>query len=178
MHGLIHTELAGFVTKNHGADTWQQLLVDADLPGKVYDVLEIYDDAEIAAIVAAAATALGVDADVILLSFGEYLAPQLVKLHQELIDPAWKTMDLLLNVEETVHQVVRIEDEGAAPPVLTFTQVGSDELELYYNSPRNMVAVARGIMAGFASYFGETIEMNQSPHADGGTVVRVQFGSH
>ncbi len=175
MHGLIHTELAGFVTQNHGEGTWQQLLADAGFPGKAYDVFEIYDDSEIAAIVAAASAALGVEADVVLESFGRYLAPQLIALHTELIDPSWKTLDLLLNVEETVHQVVRIESEGAAPPVLRFTQVGPGLLELHYNSPRNMVAVARGIMTGFADHFGETISIDQEPHPEGGTLLNVRF---
>jgi hypothetical protein len=175
MHGLIHTELAGFVTKNYGEETWQKLLAEAGVPGKVYDVLEIYDDAEIGAIVAAAAGALNVDAEVVLEAFGRYLAPQLVGVHAGLIDPTWKTMDLLLNVEETVHQVVRVENDGAAPPILTFTQVGPRTLELHYNSPRKMVAVARGIMGGFAEYFGESIEMEQAPHPEGGTVVTVSF---
>ena len=70
--------------------------------------------------------------------------------NKSMTKPNWKTMELLLYTEETIHKAVRIKNPGAEPPRLQFQQTGPNTLKFNYNSPRQMSAVAKGIIKGVA----------------------------
>jgi heme-NO-binding protein len=58
--------------------------------------------------------------------------------------------------------VVRLRNQGAAPPQLRFRRVGPAEVHLSYNSNRKMCAVARGIIRGVAKHFEESVTIVES----------------
>ena len=90
-----------------------------------------------------------------------------------LIDPSWRTAEMLLNTEDIIHKVVRMKNPGAAPPQLKFRRIGDNELLFYYNSPRQMSSVARGIMKGIADHYGETLTIQEQKHPDGSIDMRI-----
>lgn len=157
MHGIIHAELKRFVEAKHGAEAWKAVLEGAGLPNKLYLATQTYPDAEAVAIVTSASKITGASADSILEAYGEFIAPSLMQMFRTLIKPEWKTMDMLLNTEETIHKVVRLKNPGADPPRLQFSKTGPNTLLFKYDSPRRMVAVARGIMKGVARHYNEKI---------------------
>ncbi len=159
MHGLIHAELKKFVEAVHGPQAWNAILDEAGLVDRLYIANNVYPDEEAFAVVKAAAKVTGTPAETILEAYGEFIAPTLMRMFQGLIKPGWKTMDMLLNTEETIHKVVRIRNPGASPPRLHFEKTAPDTLHFKYDSPRRMSAVARGIMKGVASHYGETIDI-------------------
>ena len=167
MHGIIHSGLKKYVETKHGQDVWNILLVKVGLQHKIYLTGGIYSDEEAKAIVAAASMMTGTPVDKILEDFGEFLAPDLMELYGSLVEPKWKTMDMLLNTEKTIHRVVRMRNSGAKPPKLSFTKTGENELSFYYNSERNMSSVAKGIIKGVAKYYGETVKIFQQKNPNG-----------
>ena len=161
MHGIIHAELKKFVEAKHGAEAWRAILAEAGLPNKMYLSNSVYPDTETVALVTAASKLTGTPADAILEAYGEFIAPTLMRMFQSLVKPQWKTMEMLLNTEDTIHKVVRIRNPGAAPPRLQFEQKGPNKLLFKYDSPRRRAAVARGIMKGVAAHYGETISIRE-----------------
>lgn len=161
MHGLIHTELAAFVKYHRGEKFWQKILQQAQLSDRLYLQVGSYPDEEIQAIVAAAAELMGKSVEEVLVDFGLYLVPRLIESYRGYIDPQWKTLDLLLNTEQTIHRVVRLKDKSAAPPQLKFSQTGENSLCLEYDSPRKMHAVARGMINGVAKWYGERVALEE-----------------
>ena len=157
LHGLIHAQLEEFVETRYGADAWKTILSEAGLGDKTYLRNVTYADHEAAAIISAASKLTNKPADDLLESFGEFLAPTLIATYRQLIQPSWKTMDLLLHTEETVHKVVRLRDSGPQPSRLDFQRIGPNVLKFDYNSPRRMSALARGIIKGVAKHYGETV---------------------
>jgi tRNA A-37 threonylcarbamoyl transferase component Bud32 len=93
--------------------------------------------------------------------FGEFLAPHLVKVAGPLVDPAWRTLDLVEHTEQLIHAMVRVEKPGAEPPVLEAVRIGPDELHLVYSSRRRLCLLASGLLRGLARHFGETVEIDE-----------------
>jgi hypothetical protein len=167
MHGIIHVELKRYVETRHGADAWKAVLQKAGAAGKIYVTTHVYPDEEAAALVATASALTKTPADAILEDFGEFVTPALLSMYQSLINPEWKTRDLLLNTEETIHRVVRRKNPGAAPPQLRFEEMGPRQLKFFYNSPRRMSAVAKGIIKGVARHYGEKVAIQERKGPDG-----------
>lgn len=173
MHGIIHAQLKKFVEAQHGRDAWKAILDDAGLSGKLYLAKSVYADDEATAIVGAASKLTGASAAQILESFGEFLVPTLMTTYRALIRPSWKTMDMLVWTEETIHKAVRLKEPGALPPKLRFQRTGPNTLKFFYHSPRRMAAVAKGIMKGVASHFGETLDIDETPGPRGASAMTI-----
>jgi hypothetical protein len=126
-----------------------------------------YPDAEAVAIVTAASKLTNIPADRILEDFGEFIAPDLLSMYRALVEPEWRTIELLLHTEDVIHRVVRINNPGAQPPKLQFEQVGPNELKFSYNSPRRMAAIAKGIIKGVAKHYGQAVLIHEHKKPDG-----------
>lgn len=163
MHGMIHAELRRYVESTQGPQAWNAILAETGLDKKLYLSTAAYPDAEAFAIVAAAHKLTKIPVPEILEGFGEFIAPNLMSMYKPLIKPEWKTMELLLNTEETIHKVVRMRNPGAAPPRLSFSQTGPRQLLFHYDSPRQMSAVAVGIIRGVSRHYGEEVVISQRP---------------
>jgi hypothetical protein len=166
MHGIIHAELKKYVDVKHGPEAWQTILQRAGLSTASYMPIGSYPDADAVAIVTAASSLTGTPAEKLLEDFGEFIAPDLLDMYRSLIRPEWKTLELLLHTEETIHRVVRIQNAGAKPPKLRFEQTKPNQLKFYYNSPRKMSAVAKGIIKGVAKHYGEMAMISERKNAD------------
>ena len=156
MHGLIFLELKKFV-ESLGEGTWDKLRQAAGLGDKVFLPIQEYADADAIALITSASQLIGKSTNEVLELFGEFIAPDLIKMYQALIDPAWRTLDLLEHTEETIHKVVRLQNPGAKPPRLQVTRLSATEAILRYDSPRKMCALAKGIITGLAKYYQETV---------------------
>ncbi|MCE2734646.1 MAG: heme NO-binding domain-containing protein [Flammeovirgaceae bacterium] len=89
MHGLIFNQLQQFVTRTHGPVVWEEIELAAgkDLP--MFMPTKVYDDSHFFSMLQAAEKTLKVSGENIMHSFGEYLAPQLVKIYAQTIKPEW-----------------------------------------------------------------------------------------
>ncbi len=173
MHGIIHAQLKQYVETNLGADAWNAVLNEAGLANKIYLSNTSYADQDAIAIVTAASKLTSKPADDILESFGEFIVPALMSTFRSMVKPGWRTLELLMNTEETIHKAVRIKSPGAAPPRLQFEQTGPNTLKFNYNSPRRMSAVAKGIMKGVAKHYGEKIAIEEHKGPDGSSEMKI-----
>ena len=162
MHGLIFEEIKKYAESRLGPGGWSKLVDRAGLSRKSYDQVQAYPDAEAVQLVTAASQITGLPAASVLEDFGEFVAPDLLRLSSPLIKPAWKTLDLLENTEATIHRVVRLDNPGADPPALHVTRTGPRQLVIVYSSPRKMCALAKGICKGVARHYQEAIMISES----------------
>jgi hypothetical protein len=167
LHGIIHAELKKYVETRHGAAAWKACLEAAALGNKIYMPINSYPDEEAIAIVTAASDLTHTPVEQLLEDFGEFISPDLLSMYRSLIRPDWKTIQLLLHTEETIHRVVRSKNPGAEPPKLQFEQLGPNQLKFYYNSPRRLAALAKGIIKGVAKHYGETVLIREHKKTDG-----------
>jgi hypothetical protein len=162
VHGIIFTSLKKYATTKLGPEAWTSLLREAGLSGKVYLPTQGYDDKEIFGLVSTASKITGQPAQTLLEEFGEFIVPDLVSIYRSMIRPEWRTIDLIDNVENTIHRAVRLRDKSAAPPTLAVSRTGPTEILVVYSSARRMCGVAKGIARGVATHYGERISITES----------------
>lgn len=162
MHGTIFAELQKYVTTKLGDEAWQNLKREAGVTREHYDPLETYPDEEVGALVGTASRITGIPAPALLDDFGEFIAPDLLDMYWALIQPEWRTLDVLEQTEKTIHEVVRLNHKGATPPYLHATRTAPDEVIIVYDSPRRLCFVAKGIARGIAKHYGETIAIDET----------------
>jgi hypothetical protein len=162
VHGIIFTSLKAYATSKLGAQAWANLLREAGLSGKVYLPTQSYDDKEILGLVSTASRITGQPMQALLEDFGEFIVPDLVSIYRSMIRPEWRTLDLIDNVENTIHRAVRLRDKSAAPPTLVVSRTSPTEVVVVYSSPRRLCGVAKGIARGVAKHYGERISVTES----------------
>jgi predicted hydrocarbon binding protein len=157
----MFVHLRKFVDEQYGSSAWDEILAAARLGPRVYLPITAYPDEELAAIIGAAAEKSGQPVPRLLESFGEHVAPQLLSMYRHLLDPSWKTLDVLEHVENTAHRAVRVEQRGATPPYLAATRVSDRQLEINYTSARRLCHVAKGIIRGLSRHFEEEATISE-----------------
>src|SRR5262249_30658352 len=80
-----------------------------------------------------------------------------LRLYGRLIQPEWKTLDVVENTEAIIHAAVRSNSPGARPAVIDCTRTSEDELHVIYSSDRHLCGLAKGMVRGIASYYGEVV---------------------
>ncbi len=160
MHGMVFGELKRFIDQNLGGSSWQSLLKQLDFR-KVYIPIQEYPDEEILALVSAASHKTGITIYELLVAFGKFIAPTLLKSYHRQINPNWTLIDLLEQTESTIHKVVRLRNPGAKPPRLQIKRVDENKLVIIYSSPRKLCGLALGIAQGLAEQFGEQIKISE-----------------
>lgn len=161
VHGSIFMALRRHVVDTHGVLMWDALLVEAGLRGKLYTSLSDYPDAELMALVKAAATGLDTDKATVLQGFGRSLVKDLVRTYGSLISTTWTCFDLLEHTESTIHAVVRSRHPGATPPVLRVERRGPEAVAITYASDRRLCALARGIVLGVGDHYGTALQVHE-----------------
>ena len=161
MHGLIFLQLQKFAKQQAGPQAWEILLQEAQLPTKTYSAVRDYPDEEVLAIVGAASRVLKLPADAILHAFGEFIAPELLKLYGRLLQPDWKTLSVIEHTEKLLHAAVRVGNPGATPPVLECIRTTDDEVQILYSSERQLCSLAKGLVNGIARHFDETVSVSE-----------------
>lgn len=178
MHGMIFSELHEFSDEALPPGAWDEMMREAGIPHAFYARQATYPDAELTALVAAASKLAQRPASAILESFGEFIAPRLLAGYPQVVDPAWRTLEVIENTEAVIHTVVRATTPWAQPPVLRVQRKSPTELTIHYGSQRRLCFLAKGIARGIARSFGEQIEMVETAcmhHGAPGCVIEVRL---
>lgn len=159
MHGFIFSEAKKFVTATHGVVAWFTILEKAGLGSKEFANYLEYPDEEIVRIVGVASEITQVSADAILDDFGAFLGEDLLEIYKPLTRPEWKTLDFLLQTEETIHHAVRTRNSQAKPPALAVSRLNESAVVVDYRSSRRLCSLAKGIARGVAKHYGEQVNV-------------------
>jgi predicted hydrocarbon binding protein len=161
MHGLIHLELEAFARDQAGDAVWEQAVFDAGLQEQTYLPTERYDDTEALALVVALSKITEIGPQALLEGFGSALVPTLLSTFAYLVPAQWRTLDLIENTEDLIHTALRASDQAARPPLLKVVRRGKNEVLVIYASERKMCGVAKGIVRGLGTHYGEQIEVTE-----------------
>jgi len=160
MKGVIFNLAEQVVTDTYGADTWDQLLEDADVDG-AFTSLGNYPDEQLYALVAAAATRLGVDSGAVVRIIGQGAMPMLAARYPDFFAPHSSTRPFLLTLNDIIHPEVRKLYPGADVPEFGFEEEGEDVLLLEYRSHRQLCTLAEGFIVGAATHYRQTVTIAQ-----------------
>jgi hypothetical protein len=156
MKGIIFNLLEEVVTNAYGEDTWDELLVAANVNG-IYTSLGSYPDENVQALVAAAASKLDWTPFAVLRWFGQQAMPLLFARYPEFFQKHTSTRSFLLSVNTIIHPEVLKIYPGALVPMFEFRDAPDGGLLMGYRSPRRLCALAQGFAEGAAEHFGEAV---------------------
>ena len=163
MHGLIFFYIQKFAYEaTSGKTTWLKLRDTVTASDNRYLPNEVYPDEDAIELLQKIADTCGEPLPELIERFGEFLAPHLIKVASQNIDPTWRTLDLIENTEDIIHTMVRTAKPGAEPPVLETVRHSPNELHLVYSSSRQLCLLAKGITQGLANHYGETILIEET----------------
>jgi predicted hydrocarbon binding protein len=161
MHGIIFSALKKYVRTRLGDEAWTNLRTAAGLADRVYLPIQTYPDAEIDALIDTVATLSGISPQQLLEDFGKSMIPDFLTVYRPLLQPDWRTLDLLEHVETRIHGAVRQNNQGANPPTLRVERAAADRVVIHYESERRWCALGRGLIQGIADHFGETVKISE-----------------
>ena len=161
MNGLIFIELAKFARTTVGEDAWDEIVAASGCRRRVYVPVTDYPDEDLLALVSTVSDRTGQPIPELLQAFGEFIVPGLIKMFGSLIDPKWRTIDLIANTEETIHEALRGAETNTSPPELKCERQSDQEVSVIYTSPRKMCMFAKGIVRGVAKHYGEQIDIQE-----------------
>jgi len=162
MHGMIFGELKKFVDSTLGGDSWETLLDKAGFAKRVFIPVKEYPDKEVVQLVVTASRITGIKVPELLKSFGMFMVPDLLLLFRRQIQPDWNLMDLYSQIEDTIHNVVRLKNPGAKPPQLRVERKSPVEVNIYYSSSRKMCSLGIGLIQGISDAFSDPVTINET----------------
>lgn len=160
MKGVIFQLLEEVVTREHGSDTWDLMLKEAGTDG-VYTSLGSYADAELLALVDAAAGMLAIEPNDVIRWFGRSALPLLAMRYPPFFTPHRDTRSFLLTLNDIIHTEVRKLYPGADVPVFDFDSSDPEVLRMRYRSTRRLCALAEGLIEGAAAHFRQSVAIEQ-----------------
>lgn len=160
MKGIIFNLAEEVVTGEHGEDAWDAVLEGADVSGS-YTSLGSYPDADLAAIVASAARLLGAPEEDVLRHVGRGAIPQLAERYPHFFAPYDDGRAFVLTLNDIIHPEVRKLYPGADVPDFSYELGGPGDVTLRYASPRRLCTLAEGFIAGVATHYGQSVQIDQ-----------------
>lgn len=179
MKGVIFNVAEEVVTARFGADAWDDVLEAAGLEG-VYTSLGNYEDAELGALVAAAASALDVSEAEVLQLIGTHGFARLASRYPKFLDDHTSSRTVLADLNGVIHPRVLTLYPGASVPEFDFSRVGNN-IELVYRSDRGLCHLAEGLASGAALSFDEEVDVYQQTcrhRGDAECRIVVDYSSH
>lgn len=177
MHGFIFLQLKKYVQQKQGTNAWPLLIKQAQVSQTQYNATEVYPDADISKLLSAACNQWNTTQDELLEEVGTFLVPDLLDIYHIYINPAWRTLDLVENTQNSMHRAVKVSTPDATPPTLHATRINKNRLIIDYYSQRKMASLAVGIIKGIAKHYqeAENVSIELHEYSNGN---RVQIEVH
>jgi hypothetical protein len=175
--GIVFNLLEQVVTRDHGEDTWDDLLSSAGLTG-AYTSLGSYPDEDFGRLVQAASEVLNVPSQDLVRWFGREALPALAKAYPGFFALHADTRSFLLTLNDIIHPEVRKLYPGADVPDFDFVLLPDGGLRMGYDSHRKMCAFAEGLIEGAAAHFEELVAISQPTcmvHGDSKCELEIAF---
>lgn len=172
MKGIMFNLVQEVVEEEFGAETWDALLDATGLDG-AYTSLGNYDDAQMLALVGAAANALKMEADDVLRMVGRKAIHGLQSRYPDLFEQFDSTRGMVSALDHVIHVEVHKMYEGSITP--TFEVMDADVgFDVIYRSTRMLPALAAGLMEGAGDHYQDPVAVAMKGEQDGGILLEVR----
>ena len=167
MKGVVFTEFLDMVAEEHGLETLDQMIEDANVPSAAaYTAVGTYDHREIIMLSTALGTITGTDAAGLIEAFGRHLFGRFAVLYPQFFDQQTTAFEFIQSVEGTIHvEVMKLYPDAELPRLATEV-LSSGRLRVTYRSQRSLADLAEGLLCACIEHFDEDIELRRAPADD------------
>ena len=161
MKGIIFTEFLELVETKFGYGVANALLEGCDLPsGGAYTAVGTYDHVEVLTLVGQLQKLTGTPASDLLEAYGEYLFPTLASQMKSMSLSFDGSLELLCSIESIIHKEVLKLYPDAELPSFDIEKINPQEILMEYRSCRPFAHLAKGLIAGCATYYEEKLSVS------------------
>jgi hypothetical protein len=159
MYGMVNRAIQELVCAKFGDEAWEQIKSVSGVDAELFIRNETYPDDVTYRLVGAAAQVLGVDASVVLETFGEHWILSTAREgYGDLLDAAGKTLPEFLQNLPNFHSRVVLIFPKLKPPRFRCTDVQADSLTLHYYSHRpGLTSMVVGMVRGLGKMFDTNV---------------------
>lgn len=171
MHGVILKGLKDHVSAEYGAETWSEVIEQADIEPKLYLPVTTYPDEEWVELIETTVDVVGVDRETLLGDVGGTVGPAMLETFRAHVRDDWDGMDAIEHLDSLFEELSDSGDE-TAPRVVT-KRSGPDTVALSYQSDHADPALVSGLLRGIGDQYGESVTVEEHESAPGGCQFRV-----
>jgi predicted hydrocarbon binding protein len=158
MHGLIFVSLRDYLAAEHGDATEKEVMAEEPF----YFVSEAYPDEQFFALVDRTCRVTRKPPEKLLRDFGVFTAEKtFARLYPTLFSLHPTAHQFLLEIETSIHDIVRVAMPEARPPELEVSETESGSVSIVYRSPRRLCALLRGLVEGTARHDRERVHIDE-----------------
>jgi hypothetical protein len=168
MYGLINEGIRELVTQLAGADTWEEISLEAGVEPEGFEPLCPYDDRLTFKLIELTAEKLQMSKDDVLTRYGHYWVTYTAESGygdlMRLFGPDLRTCIKNLN---RMHAHMGAMMPELSPPRFTIENHSADHMLVHYYSHRSGLApMVKGLLQGLADKYGDTITITHIPKGD------------
>ncbi|MEM7081894.1 MAG: heme NO-binding domain-containing protein [Pseudomonadota bacterium] len=160
MKGMVFTMLSEMIEERFGYETWDELIeqTEPDSEG-IYVASAVYPHEELIAYVGAISEKTSLSPTKIVFNFGHYMLGRFADIH-----PEYFHNHTLKSFIQSVHDVIHVEVKKLHPdavlPHFDYVDESADTLTVLYRSPRQLCALAEGLISGASEHFGTPVQFH------------------
>ncbi|QKJ67709.1 heme NO-binding domain-containing protein [Deefgea piscis] len=164
MYGIVNKALQEMVCADYGGETWQQILLKADISDEFFLSSEAYPDSTTYSLVGAASAITGLPAEQLLQQFGRYWVLETgQRSYGHLLKAGGENLqDFLINLPN-FHARIFLIYPNLQPPEFLCEPNGLQGVRLKYFSHRaGLAPFVVGLLFGLGELFETAVTVNQS----------------
>ena len=164
MYGIVNKALQEMVCADYGGETWQQILLKADISDEFFLSSEAYPDSTTYSLVGAASAITGLPAEQLLQQFGRYWVLETgQRSYGHLLKAGGENLqDFLINLPN-FHARIFLIYPNLQPPEFLCEPNGLQSVRLKYFSHRaGLAPFVVGLLFGLGELFETSVTVNQS----------------
>lgn len=162
MYGLVNRAVEELVCTQFGEATWEAIRAEAGIDIEVFVSMEQYSDDVTYKLVNAASKILGISAEMVLITFGEYWTLYTAREgYGELLKMSGNTLPDFLRNLDNMHARVGLLYPELQPPSFECTEVNDRGMVLHYRSHRQgMAPLVVGLLQGLSKMFAVNLAID------------------
>ncbi len=170
MYGLVNKAIEGLVCTHYDEETWEAIKEKAGVDVDVFISMDAYEDELSYKLVGAASEVLGVPAEKILETFGEYWVLYTAQEgYGAMLTMAGDNLPTFLQNLDNLHTRVGLYFPQLRPPSFRCTDITEDSLRLHYYSTRpGFAPMVIGLVKGLGKRFHEEVDITCTMRRDQG----------
>ncbi len=169
MKGIVFSEFIEMVEEKFSPEIVDEIIEASASKldsGGSYTSVGVYDHLELVELVTELSKRTGIAVGDLVSAFGTHLAGRFAEIYPAFFDGVEGTLDFLESVDNHIHvEVLKLYPDAELPQFTT--QRDGDRLVMEYRSNRPFAALAKGLIQGSGTYFGEQLTVEEEDLSEG-----------
>jgi Haem-NO-binding len=158
MHGIFFVLLQDYV---HNPKLWKDVERGAVISSNLYFNNRNYPDDEFFRLAVQVAKIRSMELEIFFEDFGAFFCKFFFDTYSDALNPSWKLLDFIENGEYFFKKLLKLPDPQFQSAMFSCERKGSNEVHVFYNSPRKTCSILSGFIKAAAQHYGDNIDLIQ-----------------